>query len=109
MVKVTFRVFAILRELIGTNKYTLIVPQGLSIKESLERLARETNERILELIFDESGNLKRTYTILLDGTNIRLLRKGINTKIEKDVTITIFPPVGGGSSFLFFLRFFLLE
>lgn len=93
---VSFRLFAAFREIVGSDKYTLAIPKGSSIQDALTQLAENTSKRILELLFDEKGSLKKSYTILVDGVNIRLIKDQLKTKIERSTTITIFPPVGGG-------------
>ena len=95
-IKITFRLFASIRELVESNKYELYVEKGTSLREALIRFINETNPKILDLVIDRKTNqLRDSFAIFIDGKNIRFLN-GLDTKIEKDTNIAIFPPVGGG-------------
>lgn len=92
--KITFRVFASLREIIDAGEKTLILPKGESIRGLLENLCN-TYPRLRALLFDNAGQMKPYVIVLKNGRNIGSLHQ-LDTIIDEDDIIAIFPPVAGG-------------
>jgi molybdopterin synthase sulfur carrier subunit len=92
--KITFRVFASLREIIDAGEKTFILPQGETIKGLLENLCN-TYPRLRAHLFDPAGQIKPYFIILKNGRNIVSLQQ-LDTVIDEDDVIAVFPPVAGG-------------
>ena len=92
--KITFRAFASLREIIGADEKTLILPQGEKVKGLLEGLC-SAYPRLLEHLFDPTGAIKPYFIILKNGRNIVSLQQ-LDTVIDENDVIALFPPVAGG-------------
>ena len=92
--KITFRAFASLREIIDTDEKTLILPQGEKIKGLLESLCN-TYPRLRAHLFDPTGQIKPYFIILKNGRNIVSLQQ-LDTVIDENDVIAVFPPVAGG-------------
>jgi len=83
MPKVKF--FATLREITGKREE---IVEGNNVKEVLNALYKEYGEEFKK-------ELKERSMILVNGKNIEHL-EGMETKVSKGDTISIFPPAGGG-------------
>jgi len=81
---VRVKVFATLRSIVGKNELEL---QASTVGELLEKLYSKYPEMKKEL---EKGAV-----ILVNGKSIEHLEK-LNTKLEDEDVVSIFPPVGGG-------------
>ena len=92
--KITFRAFASLREIIDTDEKTLNLPQGEMIKGLLESLCN-TYPRLRAHLFDPTGQIKPYFIILKNGRNIVSLQQ-LDTVIDENDVIAVFPPVAGG-------------
>jgi sulfur-carrier protein len=94
VMKITFRVFASLREIVDANEKTLILPPGEKIGGLLENLC-SSYPGLREQLFDPSGKIKPYFIILKNGRNIFSLQQ-LDTVIGENDVIAIFPPVAGG-------------
>jgi len=83
MPKVKF--FATLREITGKREE---IVEGNNVKEVLNALYKEYGEEFKK-------EMKERSMILVNGKNIEHL-EGMETKVSKGDTISIFPPAGGG-------------
>jgi sulfur-carrier protein len=92
--KITVRVYATLREIIGAGATALILSPGETVKGLLENLCR-THPRLRAQLFDVAGQVKPYILILKNGRNIMSLQQ-LDTVIGADDVIAIFPPVAGG-------------
>jgi molybdopterin synthase sulfur carrier subunit len=92
--KITFRAFASLREIIDAGEKTFVLPQGETIKGLLENLCN-TYPRLRAHLFDLPGQIKPYFIILKNGRNIVSLQQ-LDTVIDENDVIAIFPPVAGG-------------
>ncbi|MEW6333756.1 MAG: ubiquitin-like small modifier protein 1 [Thermodesulfobacteriota bacterium] len=92
--KVTFRAFATLREIIGEGEKTLILPQGEKISGLLDNLCK-TYPGLREHLFDRTGQIKPYFIILKNGRNVMSLQQ-LDTVIDENDVIAAFPPVAGG-------------
>ena len=86
----TIKLFGNLRQMAG--KPTLSV-DGHTIYELLEQL-RPQYASIVDAILDEA-KLKPYYKIMVNGIDICLSR-GLDTPVEANDVVAIFPPISGG-------------
>ncbi|MEE8564156.1 MAG: ubiquitin-like small modifier protein 1 [Atribacterota bacterium] len=89
---VKVKTFANLKE-VFREKANLKLKEGAVLKDLLSSVYLPP--KALEVIIDESGNIKPSILILKNGRNIRLLR-GLLTRLEDGDKVSIFPPVCGG-------------
>jgi molybdopterin synthase sulfur carrier subunit len=92
--KITFRTFAIFREIIGTMETVLILPPKETIGGLLENLCK-THHRLRAHLFDAAGQIKPYILILKNGRNVTSLQQ-LDTVIDEDDVISLFPPIAGG-------------
>ena len=94
MASVKIKLFANLRETAGVSEIEF---KGENIQDILESLLNKY-PLMQDLIFNNVGDKKeiRTYiNILVNGNNIQHL-EGLNTVLNEDDEVAIFPPVSGG-------------
>ncbi len=91
---ITIRAYATLREVIGTRETALSLPPGETVGGLLERLCG-TYPGLKQHLFESDGRTKPHIIILKNGRNIASLRQ-LDTPIDDNDVIALFPPVAGG-------------
>ncbi len=84
---IKIRIYATLREKLGWNVKEVDTEKDVKLSELLEGIPELWKTLV------ETG--LENYVILINGHNYRLLN-GLNTIVEKDSLIDVFPPAGGG-------------
>ncbi|MEM0021598.1 MAG: ubiquitin-like small modifier protein 1 [Fervidicoccaceae archaeon] len=79
------KVFATLIDIVGSRTIEINGP----------RTVRELIDALDSKYPGFKKELERGFLILVNGSNITE-KQGLNTEIEEDDTVSIFPPVGGG-------------
>ena len=92
--EITIRTFAALREVIGSRETTLALPPGETVAGLLKNLC-DTYPGLRPHLFDSAGQTKPHIIILKNGRNIASLQQ-LDTTIDEDDVIALFPPVAGG-------------
>lgn len=91
--KVTVKTFATLRRFMDKESH-VTVESGTTAGELLLMLTK-AHPGLKNELFDETGILREYVNILKNGRNIHFLDK-LETIIEENDLIAIFPPSGGG-------------
>ncbi len=84
--------FAGLRRVAGTGE---IVVQAGSVRQLLTKLGEIYGRDFTEEVFDR-GELRPQIQILVNGRNLVFLN-GLDTPLDDDDTVSIFPQVAGGA------------
>ncbi len=92
--KITIRAYATLREVIGARETALSLPPGQTIGGLLENLCG-TYPGLRGHLFDSTGLIKPHIIILKNGRSIAWLQQ-LDTPINENDVIALFPPVAGG-------------
>jgi MoaD family protein len=90
--ELSFKFFANFREAVGQKTITREFPDGTTAGEVLAELAAEFEE--LDLL--EDGDLRPQINVLRNGRGV-VHMDGVDTVLEDEDTLSIFPPVAGGS------------
>ena len=90
------RLYAGLREAAGQRDFEVDLPAGALIGELLRRLIA-LRPKLNGKILDESGHVRQYVAVFVNGRDIRHLN-GVETPIQPQDEIAIFPPVAGGRS-----------
>jgi molybdopterin synthase sulfur carrier subunit len=91
--QITLKFFATFREIVGSKTVDREFAEGTTIGEVLSTLESEYDDLVGELLVD--GDLKPQINVLKNGREV-LHMEGIDTVVEADDTVSIFPPVAGG-------------
>ena len=91
---VQLRFFANFREAVGGKTIDREFDDGVTVGEVLSALEAEFDDLAGTLI--EDGDLKPQINVLRNGREVRHL-DGIGTELDDGDTLSVFPPVAGGS------------
>lgn len=89
-----WRLFADLAEAAGDRRVTVDVDGEATVADALDALVAA--EPALEDLVLEGGRLAEHLTILRNGRNVATEAEGLDTPIEPDDELALFPPVSGG-------------
>lgn len=91
--KIEVRLFATLRETVGESTITLkFEKENIRVEESLRELQEEYPDTML---FEDGSRLHDHIRVLKNGQEIDYLSQ-LDTELEDDDTLAVFPPVSGG-------------
>jgi sulfur-carrier protein len=91
--KVNF--YATLRDIVGGKTVDVLLPEGSTVNTFLNRLCKSYPDLKREIL-DENGELYQHVHIILNGRDVPYLEDELETIIQPDDIISIFPAVGGG-------------
>jgi molybdopterin synthase sulfur carrier subunit len=86
--------YATLEPIVGQRKVEVPLPEGSRVGDLVDALV-ECWPGLREHLVDDDGQLSRRVNIFVGGRNARWL-EGLETPLEPDQTIDVFPPVAGG-------------
>ncbi len=92
--KLSIKLFATIRLSTGLKVIDLNIDKPVNIVEMLKIVSEAINYDLIKKLI-KNGQLIPGVIILLDGENI-LHKQKLETIIDKDTTISIFPAVAGG-------------
>ncbi len=93
--KVIVRYFTTMRELAGTSQEEMLVGEGATLGETIERLASKYGQEAQRYLYFEEGKLDPSIRILVNGTDAGTLL-GAETKLRDGDVVALIPPIGGG-------------
>jgi sulfur-carrier protein len=82
--------FGNLRQLAQASRLPV---EGNSVRSLLDELCRQ-NQALSEAIF-ENGQLRPHVRVVVNGHDVQL-EQGLDTPLEENDQVAIFPPLGGG-------------
>lgn len=91
---ITIRAYATLREIIGSRETAFSLPLGETVRGLLENLC-SAYPGLRQHLFDSAGRTKPHIIILKNGRNIASLQQ-LDTPIDDNDVVALFPPVAGG-------------
>jgi len=91
--KVNF--YATLRPIVGGKTVEVEFAEGITLRQILQQLITRFPPLRTEL-FDENDNLFGHVHVFLNGRDVAFLPDKLDTQLEPQDAVNIFPPVGGG-------------
>ncbi|MFW6196090.1 MAG: ubiquitin-like small modifier protein 1 [Thermoplasmatota archaeon] len=92
VIKIKF--FASLREIVGEDEISMEKDDLKDVGDVLKKISLSSN-KIQKRFYDDGSTLNKNLIVLKDGRNINYL-EGLNTSVEEDDTIAVFPVIAGG-------------
>ena len=87
--------FATLREITGKKTVDFILPEGATIRQLVDEIIRLYPEIGIKLL-NEDGQLYGHVHLLINGRDYPYLENALDTELQADDVVNIFPAVGGG-------------
>jgi len=95
MIAVRARYYAQLFEITGVREETVLLEDGATIADLINRLCEEYGDRLRSFILDQEGRLRESLAVAVDGQRIRV--EPMKYRLRGGETVVILPPVSGGS------------
>jgi molybdopterin synthase sulfur carrier subunit len=92
MVEVNVVTFAKIKKITGQKQFPF---EATTVENLLSKLTIEFGPEFERELFDEKGEIKKTYRIVVNARNINLLN-GLNTELKEDDMVVIMPAIAGG-------------
>ncbi|MGQ4892360.1 MAG: MoaD/ThiS family protein [Candidatus Njordarchaeia archaeon] len=94
-INVKVKYYAIFREISSKRTEIIAIRKGSTVRNLIGEIDKKYGGKIAKLLLDSKGELKDNYIILLNGVNVNNLN-GLETIIDKNSGVVIFPPFSGG-------------
>ncbi|WP_137284782.1 ubiquitin-like small modifier protein 1 [Halorussus salinisoli] len=89
-----WKLFADLAEIAGGKEVEVETDSGETVGAALAALVAEHPD-LEDRIYDEGGDLRDHINVLRNGTNVHT-EDGLDTELDSDDELALFPPVSGG-------------
>ncbi|MEM1537582.1 MAG: ubiquitin-like small modifier protein 1 [Candidatus Nezhaarchaeales archaeon] len=89
------KLFASIRERVGTRIVELKVSEGATLYELLGELVKAYPKALKGYLINEAGEVNEELNFLVNGINASSL-EGLKTKLKDGDAVSILPPVSGG-------------
>jgi molybdopterin synthase sulfur carrier subunit len=87
--------YAKLRQVVGSRQVDFVLPQGGTLRQLVEEMVKHY-PGLKMIMLDPQGNLYSHIHIYVNGRDNTFLDGSLETILDSDDPISIFPPVGGG-------------
>jgi len=87
--------YATLRQIVGTKTVEFEVPEGSTVRQLLDEILRVYPALRPELV-DAQGELYSYVHFFVNGRDVPYLEDRMETVLQADDKISVFPAVGGG-------------
>jgi len=94
--KMQVRAYVTLRDVLGKSRFEWTPPDGATVRDVLDRLVAEC-PAFGEKLWDADGKLTGYVQVFVNGRAVQYL-DGLATTVTDCDTISLFPPVAGGSA-----------
>jgi molybdopterin synthase sulfur carrier subunit len=89
------KLFADLAEVAGDQEVDVAVDPGATVGDALDSLF-EGRPALAERVLDGEGEIRDSVNVLRNGRNVRTAGEGLDTELDEDDELALFPPVSGG-------------
>jgi molybdopterin synthase sulfur carrier subunit len=95
MAKMIVNYYATLRQVVGSRKVDFVLPQGGTLRQLVDEMVVRYPGLKTEML-DPQGQLYGHIHIFINGRDSTFLQGNLDTILNPEDNISIFPPVGGG-------------
>jgi molybdopterin synthase sulfur carrier subunit len=88
--------YATYRQVVGGKTVDVPISDGITVRQLIDAIITRYPQLRTEM-FDENGELYRSVHVFVNGRDAPLLANGLETVLQPDDSVNIFPPVAGGS------------
>ena len=92
MVEVNVVTFARIKKIIGKKQFPF---EAILIKDLIANLILEFGPELEKELFNEKGEIRKIYRIIVNARNINLL-DGFETKLQEKDMVVLMPAIAGG-------------
>lgn len=89
------KLFADLAEVAGEKHVSLELNDGATVADAIDALV-DAHPGLAERILDENRELREHFNVLQNGQNVFAVANGLETPVDGDDELAVFPPVSGG-------------
>lgn len=95
--RIRVRGFLTVREVLGGRKMVTLEVEEATIADLLQELSTKFGESFRQMFFDpRSGAVSEQVAILVNGCHYSHLPHGLETVLEDEDNVALFPPIAGG-------------
>jgi sulfur-carrier protein len=87
--------YATFRQVVGKKTVEIPLKEGSTLHQLIEGVIRDYPGLRRELL-DDKGEILGHVHVFINGRDLAFLEEGLDTSLQADDTISVFPPVGGG-------------
>jgi sulfur-carrier protein len=87
--------YATLRQVVGSRQVDFDLPPGGTLRQLVAEMVKRYPGLKREML-DPQGGLYAHIHIFVNGRDSTFLQDALDTVLQPDDTISVFPPVGGG-------------
>jgi molybdopterin synthase sulfur carrier subunit len=88
--------YSTLRQIVGKKTVELSLPLGATVRQLIGEIVRSYPALRREMV-NEQGELYGHVHIFINGRDSSFLAENLDTELDPDDTISVFPAVGGGA------------
>lgn len=90
------KLFADIAEAAGEKRLEVAVDEGATVADAVDAIV-ESYPDLADPLLDEDGDLRQHLNVLRNGQNVVAAGDGLETPVDADDELAIFPPVSGGA------------
>ena len=87
--------YATLRQIVGQKNVEVSIPEGATVRQLVDVIL-EMYPDLRKDLLDDRGSLYGHVHVLVNGRDAPFLEDALETVLEPDDSISVFPAIGGG-------------
>ena len=92
MVEVNVVTFAKIKKIVGKKQFLF---EATMVSDLIHKLIKEFGSELEQELFNEQGEIRKIYRIIVNARNINLLN-GLETELHEGDMVVLMPAIAGG-------------